>query len=104
MADLKINSHGLTRLNSYLTDSEKKSPCFKKGDVFYSLVGINQIDKGVVNRFRDDKWERQHTRQNHYSVTFDDGSSEAYQSESMMIHLKGIEITIIFILGDEYQY
>ena len=92
MANLKINSHGLTRLNSYLTDSEKKSPCFKKGDVFYSLVGINQIDKrGVVNRFRDDKWERQHARQNHYSVTFDDGSSEAYQSESMMIHLKELK-------------
>ena len=92
MSNLEINSKGLTRLNSYLTSSQKKLPCFKTGDLFYSLVGINQIDKrGVVNRLRDDKWERQHAKQNHYSVDFDDGSSEAYQSESMMIHLNELK-------------
>ena len=92
MSKLNINLQGLKRLNNYSTNTKKELPFFKEGDTFYSLIGVDQIGKkGVVNRFRNDQWERKNAIQNHYSVSFEDGTFETYQSESRMIHLSEIK-------------
>ena len=41
----QINKNGTKRLNSYLNISKRGPPVFKPNDVFYSIVGVNKIDK-----------------------------------------------------------
>lgn len=89
----QISRLGKKRLESYyLINSKKRGPpVFKPNDVFYSIVGVNKIDKrGKIDYLRDDKWEQQNAYQNHYSVTFDDGTFETYQSESTMVHINEV--------------
>lgn len=58
---------------------------FAKGTRF-TLIN-NPTKKGRVDRVRDDRHEQMYEWPNgsyHYSVTFDDGSFETYQSECDM--------------------
>ena len=82
-----LTEGGLDRLFRFSRPRRGNMPLFKPGDAFYFINDVYDPvpEKGRVNYIRDDEKERRVALQYHYSVVFDDGTSEAYLPECFMV-------------------
>ena len=84
----KINSRGKKRLDQYLDPNyKKKYPYFSNGDIFYEVLGYQEVGKrGKVRRLNEKKYSGKDPKFFNYHVDYDDGTFETMQSEIFMLH------------------
>ncbi len=84
--NLSITESGKARLEKYFGNNKKTYPIFSEGDIFYSVVGYQEVGKrGKVLNLREFSYNAK-LDQHYYNVKFDDGTFETMQSESLMVH------------------
>ena len=84
----KINSRGKKRLDQYLDPNyKKKYPYFSNGDIFYQVLGYQEVGKrGKVRTLNEKKYSGKDPKFFNYDVVYDDGTFETMQSEIFMLH------------------